>query len=299
MPVKTDDCPDTPFARDVVQPRRVGHGPTLFAGLSKRVDLKLVSGDVATAIPNSLIARQSPSKANYLRTSPVFSVVTSERPERTFQDEKSKEGRNQKGNWYMRNSNMTKSCTRVALLLALSGLIVFVVSIWASPIPVGPSTVQGDVKDSKGQAVAGAELQIRAKDGSGFYRIVHTNANGHYGVSKLPNTDYEVILFLNGSIKALINNTKTFADKPTQLDFKLNGQYAGTKTRKHTHMVYVPAETGSHLGGRWVEVDDNSDVAAAAAGANNLTRVGNAAVRAVQSNAAVGPHPNGGEAFGR
>jgi dihydrofolate reductase len=27
----------------VVQPRLVGHGPTLFAGLSKRIDLKLVS----------------------------------------------------------------------------------------------------------------------------------------------------------------------------------------------------------------------------------------------------------------
>ena len=27
----------------VVQPRLVGHGPTLFAGLSKPIDLKLVS----------------------------------------------------------------------------------------------------------------------------------------------------------------------------------------------------------------------------------------------------------------
>ena len=27
----------------LVQPRLVGHGPTLFAGLSKRIDLKLVS----------------------------------------------------------------------------------------------------------------------------------------------------------------------------------------------------------------------------------------------------------------
>ena len=27
----------------VVQPRRAGHGPTLFAGLSKLVDLRLVS----------------------------------------------------------------------------------------------------------------------------------------------------------------------------------------------------------------------------------------------------------------
>jgi hypothetical protein len=27
----------------VVQPRLAGHGPTLFAGLSKRIDLRLVS----------------------------------------------------------------------------------------------------------------------------------------------------------------------------------------------------------------------------------------------------------------
>jgi len=27
----------------MVQPRLAGHGPTLFAGLSKRIDLKLVS----------------------------------------------------------------------------------------------------------------------------------------------------------------------------------------------------------------------------------------------------------------
>src|SRR5262249_37544297 len=155
--------------------------------------------------------------------------------------------------------------TMKILRINIVGLMVVAVSSWASSNPVGPSTVQGNVKDTKNQPVAGAELHIRAKDGTGFYRIAHTDANGHYAVSKLPNIDYEVILFLNGSIKSSINNTKTFADKPTQLDFKLTGQYAASKAKKHTHMVYVPAETGSHLGGRWVEVDDNSDIAAAAA----------------------------------
>jgi hypothetical protein len=29
--------------RNVVHPRLAGHGPTLFAGLSKQIDLKLVS----------------------------------------------------------------------------------------------------------------------------------------------------------------------------------------------------------------------------------------------------------------
>lgn len=178
--------------------------------------------------------------------------------------------------------------------IGFAGLIVFAVSTLASSAPVGPSTVQGDVKDSKGQPVGGAELHIRAKDGTGFYRIAHTDGNGHYAVTKLPNTDYEVVLFLNGSIKASINNTKTFANKPTQLDFKLTGQYAANKPRKHTHMVYVPAETGSNLSGRWVEVDDNSDISAAVAGANDVKKAGNATIRAVQSNSAAVLHPAGG-----
>ena len=168
---------------------------------------------------------------------------------------------------------------------------------WAEVTPVGTAIVQGDVTDSKSQPVAGAELHVRAKDGSGFYRIVHTDARGHYAVGKLPNTDYEVILFLNGSIKASINNTKTFADRPAQADFKLKGQYAASKVKKHTHMVYVPAETGSNLGGRWVEVYDNSDIAAAAAGANNLSRAGNAAVKSLQP--ATVPHPNNAELGGQ
>jgi len=163
---------------------------------------------------------------------------------------------------------------------------------WASP--TGPSTIQGDVKDSKAQPVAGAEVHIQAKDGSGFYRIVHTDGSGHYAASKLPNTDYEVVLFVNGSIKATINNTKTFAGTPTKLDFKLTGQYASNRVKKHTHMVYVPAETGSNLSGRWVEVDDNSDTSAALAGANDVKKAGNATIRAVQSNSAAVLHPAGG-----
>jgi len=180
-----------------------------------------------------------------------------------------------------------------SLRIGFAGLIIFATATWGAP--VGPSTLQGDVKDSKGQAVAGAEVHIQAKDGTGFYRIVHTDANGHYTVSKLPNTDYEVVLFFNGSIKATSNNTKTFANKPTQLNFKLTGQYATSKpAKKHTHMVYVPAETGSNLSGRWVEVDDNTDTSAALAGANDVQKAGNATIRAVQSNSAAVPHPAGG-----
>src|SRR5947208_11760774 len=170
-----------------------------------------------------------------------------------------------------------------SLRIGFAGLIIFATAAWASP--VGPATLQGDVKDSKLQPVAGAEVHIQAKDGSNLQKIVRTDANGHYVCPKLPQTDYEVVLFVNGAIKASINNTKTSATQPTRLDFKLTGQVATNKpAKKHTHMVYVPAETGSNLSGRWVEVDDNAGTAAATAGTGRLERGGAAMLKQLHMN---------------
>ena len=143
-----------------------------------------------------------------------------------------------------------------SLKVGILALLVSAVAAWASP--TGPARIQGVVKDSSAKPIAGAEVHIQAKDGSGLQKIVRTDSTGNYGVSKLPVTDYEVVLFVNGQIKASINNTKVSADKPTQLDFKLTGKMAANAVKKHTHMVYQPAETGSNLGGHWVEVDDST-----------------------------------------
>src|SRR5947209_7010658 len=178
-----------------------------------------------------------------------------------------------------------------SLRISLAGLIISAVSAWASP--TGPARIQGIVKDSKAQPIAGAEVHISAKDGSGFQKIIRTDSNGQYGVSKLPVTDYEVVLFVNGAIKASINNTKVFSDKPTQLDFKLTGQLAANKAKKRTHMVYVPAETGSHLSGRWVEVDDNGN--ANTTSANNVQTVGAADVRNMQNRSGSTSRQGGGQ----
>jgi len=160
-----------------------------------------------------------------------------------------------------------------ALLVSLTA------AAWAAQ-PIGPARLEGDVKDSTGKPVAGAQVHIQAKDGSDLQKIVRTDEGGHYGFSKLPVTDYEVVIFVNGSIKANINNTKVYPDKPTRLDFKLTGKFAASNpAKKHTHMVYVPAETGSNLGGRWVEVDDvTGSSAAATAGTGHLVRVGGVAL---------------------
>ena len=95
-------------------------------------------------------------------------------------------------------------------------------------------------------------------------------------------TDYEVVLFVGGAIKATLSNQRVFPDKPTQMDFKLTGRFAANvPQKKKTHMVYVPAETGSNLSGHWVEVDDNSG-AGAAAGSGNVKRLSGEAVRKMQ-----------------
>src|SRR3982750_1919392 len=100
-----------------------------------------------------------------------------------------------------------------SLRISLAGLIISAVSAWASP--TGPARIQGIVKDSKAQPIAGAEVHISAKDGSGFQKIVRTDSTGNFGVSNLPVTDYEVVLFINGQIKASLNNKKVFSNKPT------------------------------------------------------------------------------------
>jgi Carboxypeptidase regulatory-like domain len=173
-----------------------------------------------------------------------------------------------------------------SLHIAIATLLVSAVAGWASP--TGPARIQGLVTDSNKKPVAGAEVHISAKDGSGLQKIIRTDANGQFGVSNLPVTDYEVVLFVNGQIKASLNNQKVFPSKPTQVDFKLTGKYASNTKKKHTHMVYVPAETGSNLSGRWVEVDDQSGAGAAGAESGEVSHLSGAAVRQMTNHGATG-----------
>jgi Carboxypeptidase regulatory-like domain len=167
-----------------------------------------------------------------------------------------------------------------SLQISFVTLLVSAVAAWASP--TGPARIQGVVKDSSNNPVAGAEVHITAKDGSGLQKIVRTDAGGNFGVSSLPVTDYEVVLFVSGQVKATLNNQKVFPNKPTQMDFKLTGKYAANTKKKHSHMVYVPAETGSNLSGRWVEVDDTVGTAGATSG--EVNHLSGSAVNAFQRN---------------
>jgi hypothetical protein len=155
-----------------------------------------------------------------------------------------------------------------SLQIAFIGLIVFTASAWA-----GNSVIQGIVKDPKGQPVKGADIRIEAKDGSKLFKTVKTDASGHYLSDALPAGTYRVTLIVNGAVKASVNNTKTKLGAPTELNFDLkpgSTSQASGSVKKGKHMVWIPPKTGTHLGGRWVEVDD---AGSAEQGSQNVKKV--------------------------
>jgi hypothetical protein len=124
----------------------------------------------------------------------------------------------------------------------------------------GPASIQGFVKDAKGEPIKGAGVRIESRDGKQVFSAVKTDPKGRYISQGLQPGVYRVTLLVNGAVKASIMNTQTKANQPTQLnfDFKPTSQ-AGNTARRGKRMVWMPGRTGTHLGGNWVEVDDEGN----------------------------------------
>jgi len=124
----------------------------------------------------------------------------------------------------------------------------------------GSTSIQGFVKDAKGEPIKGADVRIESRNGNQVFSTVKTDPKGRYVSQGLEAGVYRVTLLVNGTVKASIMNTQTKANQPTQLnfDFKPTSQ-ASNIAKRRKHMVWVPNRTGSHLGGAWVEVDEKGN----------------------------------------
>ena len=163
------------------------------------------------------------------------------------------------------------------LRMGIIGLMLCAANAWA-----GPASIQGIVKDAKGQPIKGADVRIESRDGKQLFGTVKTDPKGRYISQGLQPGVYRVSLVVNGAIKASITNTKTKSDQATQLNFDLKpvaAAQANTQQKSGKHMVWMPPTTGSHTGGRWVEVDDSGSEAA---GALNVKRGSAEALRQEQ-----------------
>jgi protocatechuate 3,4-dioxygenase beta subunit len=121
----------------------------------------------------------------------------------------------------------------------------------------GTASIQGFVKDAKGEPIKGAGVRIESRDGKQVFSTVKTDPKGRYNSQGLPPGVYRVTLLVDNAVKASTTNTQTKANQPTQLNFELKPTFQEDNiTKGGKHMVWVPARTGSHVGGSWVEVDD-------------------------------------------
>ena len=143
-----------------------------------------------------------------------------------------------------------------SLQIGFIGLVLCAASAWA-----GPSSIQGIVKDAKGQPIKGADVRVESRDGKQLFNTAKTDAKGRYISQGLQPGVYRVSLLVNSAVKGSISNTKTKADQSTQLNFDLRPlptAQVNAAEKKGKHMVWMPATTGSHTGGRWVEVPDGA-----------------------------------------
>ncbi|SRR5689334_13647648 len=143
----------------------------------------------------------------------------------------------------------------------------------------GEAGLSGIVKNSSGP-ISGAEIRIQGSDANKIGRV-HTAANGRYNYPELEAGSYNVTLVVNGVTKASINNVRTKAGQTETLNFEVLRNSRVTPFAPGKHYVWVPSETGTHLG-HWAEVEGDGKSMPVGM-SERLNNQGNAMVRSIQS----------------
>jgi hypothetical protein len=144
-------------------------------------------------------------------------------------------------------------------------VVLFALSLSALTASAEVLALEGIVTGADGRPVNGAEIAIEGREGSASAKVVNSNANGHYIYSGLTEGTFNVSLRINGAVKASIANVRIWPGIPKQqLNFSLKTGKVMPQARGK-HFVWIPADTGSNLAGRWMEVADERPVANAKA----------------------------------
>ena len=143
----------------------------------------------------------------------------------------------------------------------------------------GEAGLSGIVKNSAGP-VSGAEIRIQGSDPNKIGRV-HTGANGHYSYPELEAGRYSVTLVVNGATKASISNVTTKAGQTETLNFEIVKGSRVTPYAPGKHYVWIPLQTGSHLG-TWAEVEGDGKGMPVGM-SERLNNQGNQLVRQIQA----------------
>ncbi len=170
--------------------------------------------------------------------------------------------------------------------LSLSALFLISGTAWSAAI-------QGNVKGPDGKALKGAEVRIERKDKSASAASVKTDAQGRYEFKNLEAGTYKLLAASNGMAATASDNIKTRNDGAVRVDFNLKTQTVAGAPKKKTHKVWVHADTGTNIGGKWVDVADDEAAPVSTStspGANNVSKAGNSFIRSAQQGAGSNTH---------
>jgi carboxypeptidase family protein len=159
------------------------------------------------------------------------------------------------------------------IALVLFALFIMAGSAWAAG-----GEIRGTVKDAGGKIVTQAQIKIERVDAKGQPMVTKTDAKGQYGFRGLGVGTYKLTALVNNVPKSAAS-IKTRDDGWVKVDFDLkDSATAGKKGKKH--YVWVKGEAGTHIGGRWVEVEDG----AAEPGQSKVDKVQGQDIRTMQQN---------------
>jgi hypothetical protein len=120
------------------------------------------------------------------------------------------------------------------------------------------TAIEGAVRGPDGKALKGADVRLESKTKGALAQTTKTDTSGRYQFSKLSVGKYRITVLSGSQVQGFIDNVNTSTSKARKVDFDIKGRVAG-QPKKAKHLVWVPNGTGTHIGGRWVEVDDGGN----------------------------------------
>ena len=113
-------------------------------------------------------------------------------------------------------------------------------------------SIQGTVIGGDGKPLAGADVRAERLDAKAEPALTKTDVRGQYQFKGLPVGAYAITAIVKSVPKSRAS-VRTRSDGWAKVDFDLRIKPGDASIKRH--WVWVKGEPGSHIGGRWVPVD--------------------------------------------
>ncbi len=134
----------------------------------------------------------------------------------------------------------------------------------------------GEVRGTDGRPIVRAEVRLQREDAKAAPVAVKTDAKGRFVAGNLPSGRYAVTANASGlsSSRQIVTISSS---KPQTVSLRVAAAVSDMTgpVKKKKRVVWVPATTGSRIGGNYVEVEDSAD--------DSSTKRDSAALQRIQS----------------